>query len=692
MTLFCMEKLNGTSRLMMSKLSLGGKQSSGKINSWVEPSFGELLSGVGVNKTLRKGTLSGETKSTKWASTGNQTGIKSRKRKGDIHETNNQVNVPVQDYISDQDEPWVDIHAPQSQAELAVHKKKLEEVESWLKVHLDKPKKAGQGGAILLLTGPSGSGKTATVRVLSKDLGFQIQEWSNPSTTRYTTDDLFTQSFDPDSRFNRFHGSSQTGLFQEFLLRANKYNRLQMSGEITSEDRKIILIEEFPNQFYRQPGCLHDILRQFSKTRRCPLVMIVSDSLSGDRNSRLLFKDVLQELEIHSISFNPVAPTSTMKVLSRIVTIEAGKSSGRISVPNKAALDLLCSGSSGDIRSAINSLQFSSFTDNCLEKSLWASKKGKSSSSSAKTAVRGKGRSKSSKSTDIQDESPVIGGKDASLFLFRALGKILYCKRERYEDSQAPKLPPHLTEHQRDKLLVDPELVIERSHMSGEFFNLYLHQNYIDFFSDVEDLARASEYLSDADFLTAEWSSRSTMLEYGSSVATRGLMHSNSSRAQASSHSTTGFKPLHKPHWLHINKTYRENYLTAQSLFVNFCLTPVSLLSEMVPYLAKLTNPMRNQAQIAFIQNIGHLSQRKVPNRLRLEALGDKDPGVLDTDSENEDSSGARPLIPGITSGTATTESNLPNSQELSASQPQPTSTEALLDEEDLLIEEYDSE
>lgn len=41
--------------------------------------------------------------------------------------------------------------------------------------------------------------------------------------------------------------------------------------------------------------------------------------------------------------------------------------------------------------------------------------------------------------------------------------------------------------------------------MSGEFFNLYLHQNYVDFFSDVEDVARASEYLSDADFLTAEW-------------------------------------------------------------------------------------------------------------------------------------------------------------------------------------------
>lgn len=40
---------------------------------------------------------------------------------------------------------------------------------------------------------------------------------------------------------------------------------------------------------------------------------------------------------------------------------------------------------------------------------------------------------------------------------------------------------------------------------------------------------------------------------------------------------------------------YRENYLAAQSLFVSFCLTPISLVTELVPYLAKLSNPMRNQ-------------------------------------------------------------------------------------------------
>lgn len=41
--------------------------------------------------------------------------------------------------------------------------------------------------------------------------------------------------------------------------------------------------------------------------------------------------------------------------------------------------------------------------------------------------------------------------------------------------------------------------------MSAEVFSLYLHQNYLDFFSDMEDVDRASEYLSDADLLSTDW-------------------------------------------------------------------------------------------------------------------------------------------------------------------------------------------
>ncbi|KAB5528278.1 hypothetical protein PHYPO_G00138440 [Pangasianodon hypophthalmus] len=66
-------------------------------------------------------------------------GKKPKKRKGEpqISKLEPAVFSSRRGSEENQDEPWVDVHAPQTQAELAVHKKKVEEVESWLRVHLD---------------------------------------------------------------------------------------------------------------------------------------------------------------------------------------------------------------------------------------------------------------------------------------------------------------------------------------------------------------------------------------------------------------------------------------------------------------------------------------------------------------------------------------------------------------------------
>ncbi|KAI3372302.1 hypothetical protein L3Q82_022668 [Scortum barcoo] len=590
------------------------------MNRWVDPSFtdfpGESFSLSG-GRTSSQVLFRAEPK-------------RSRKRKGETFSSDpHTAYVWKESAQRNQDEPWVDRYSPRSQTELAVHKKKIEEVENWMRIHTGTSK-----GGILLLMGPSGCGKTATIQVLSHELGLRVHEWTNPTILEPYS---HTQH---EWGMNGLSYTSQLAQFRDFLLRANKYNCLKMAGDEGCTYRKLILVEEFPNQFYRQPGSLHDILRHFVKTSRCPLVFIVSDSLNGDGSSRLLFpKEIQEELDISSISFNPVAPTTMMKVLTRISTLETGKSCRRMCVPNQAVLEMLCSGSSGDIRSAINSLQFSSLPAPSLEKGLLKMKKDSTVSSLGK-AVSRKNQRKKSKQTKEQEEEQAIGGKDASLFLFRALGKILHCKRGEPESAEAAKcaprlgLPSHLSHHHREMLLEDPELVVERSHMSGEFFNLYLHQNYLDFFSEVEDVERASSYLSDADLLTADWTCRSTMKDYGSSVATRGLLHSNSRQV------SVGFRPLHKPYWLAVNKKHWENCLVAQALFRSFCLTPVSLQTELLPYLAKLTNPMKNQGQITFIQDVGQMSLRRFPSRLKLEALTDKEPGQLEIDSEEEQGKG----------------------------------------------------
>ncbi|XP_068941108.1 cell cycle checkpoint protein RAD17-like isoform X3 [Petaurus breviceps papuanus] len=693
------------SRFMMSKTSLRRKVASTKITNWVEPSFDDFVGNTDISSALttsslgvnnfhqRRKDLSSSLESSKFLA----------KKKGkSFSSKQSSVEANLNENLSE-DEPWVDKYKPETQNELAVHKKKVEELETWLKAHVLQ-KQPKLGGSILIITGPPGCGKTATLQILVKELGIEVQEWINPVFLDSRKHDM-KDGFNHESSFYMVPSQSQMTIFQEFLLRANKYNKLQMLGDCLHTDKKIILVEDMPNQFYRDPSTLHDVLRRFVQLGRCSLVFIVSDSLSGDSSQRLLFpKEIQEECSISNISFNPVAPTIMMKVLSRIAALEANMGGGKIVVPDKPSLELLCKGCSGDIRSAINSLQFSSFKgSNSGDTNFGSRKKGISSVKSDALSSRAKQRKRLNCTLDNQ-EVQAIGGKDASLFLFRALGKILYCKRTSLTELEFPRLPSHLSEYERDTLLVEPEEVVEKSHMPGELFNLYLHQNYVDFFTEIEDLVRASEYMSIADIFCGDWNSRTTLGKYSASVVTRGVMHSNKSRGFAYCHGGgASFRPLHKPQWFLINRKYRENCLAAKSLFSSFCLPPLCLQTQLLPYLAMLTNPMRNQAQIAFIQDVGRLPLRRFFGRLKMEALTDKDSGMLDSVSDDEahfDEAPPTKLLMHMdkikTSETGTEASLfLPSSQtsgtDLPASQPQPATTQGFMEEE-ITIEEYDSD
>ncbi|XP_057597665.1 cell cycle checkpoint protein RAD17 isoform X2 [Hippopotamus amphibius kiboko] len=684
-------------KFIMSKTSLRPKVSSTKVTNWVDPSFDDFSETTSISTitTTSLGVNNSSLKRRKVPSTLEGSRLPARKG-GNLSSSKQIYGLENSKEYLPENEPWVDKYKPETQHELAVHKKKIEEVETWLKAEvLERQPK--QGGSILLITGPPGCGKTTTIKILSKEHGIQVQEWINPVLPEFQKDD-FKELFNRESSFHIFPYQSQIAVFKEFLLRATKYNKLQMLGDDLRTDKKIILVEDLPNQFYRDSHTLHEVLRKYVQIGRCPLIFIISDSLSGDNNQRLLFpKEIQEECAISNISFNPVAPTIMMKFLNRIVTIEANKNGGKIVVPDKASLELLCQGCSGDIRSAINSLQFSSSTG---KNNLWPRKKGVSSLKSYAALSKSKRRQKPERIFENQ-EVQAIGGKDVSLFLFRALGKILYCKRASITELDSPRLPSHLSEYERDTLLVQPEEVVEMSHMPGELFNLYLHQNYVDFFMEVDDLVRASEFLSFADILSGDWNTRALLREYSTSVATRGVIHSNKARGFA--HCQGGgssFRPLHKPQWFLINKKYRENCLAAKALFSDFCLPALCLQTQLLPYLALLTIPMRNQAQISFIQDIGRLPLKRHFGRLKMEALTDREHGMIDPDSGDEaQRSGGRPAEEALHEHTQTTEPetwSLPLSQnsgsELPASQPQPFSAQGDTEEEDMIIEDYESD
>ncbi|KAB1281737.1 Cell cycle checkpoint protein RAD17 [Camelus dromedarius] len=630
-------------KFIMSKTFLRPKVSSTKVTDWVDPSFDDFSEtrDISTITATSLGVNNSSSRRKKAPSALESSKFPARKR-GNLSSSKQTYGLEnSKEYLSD-DEPWVDKYKPETQHELAVHKKKIEEVETWLKAEvLERQPK--QGGSILLITGPPGCGKTTTIKILSKEHGIQVQEWINPVLPEFQKDD-----------------------FKE-VLNPGKF-----------------AVKDLPNQFYRDSHTLHEVLRKYVQIGRCPLIFIISDSLSGDNNLRLLFpKEIQEECAISNISFNPVAPTIMMKFLNRIVTTEANKNGRKIIVPDKAALELLCQGCSGDIRSAINSLQFSSSTG---KNNLCPRKKGMSSLKSDAALSKSKRRQKPDRIFENQ-EVQAIGGKDVSLFLFRALGKILYCKRASLTELELPRLPSHLSEYERDTLLVQPEEVVEMSHMPGELFNLYLHQNYVDFFMEVDDLVRASEFLSFADTLSGDWNTRSLLKEYSTSIATRGVIHSNKARGFA--HCQGGgssFRPLHKPQWFLINKKYRENCLAAKALFSDFCLPALCLQTQLLPYLALLTIPMRNQDSV------------KALVLLKMEALTDREHGMIDPDSGDEAQlNGGQPVEEALGEPTQTAEPetwSLPLSQnsgsELPASQPRPFSAQE--DIEDMIIEDYESD
>lgn len=685
------------SKFIMSKTFLRQKLSSTKVTDWVDPSFDDFSENRSISNTATSLSVNNSSHRRKNVpSTLESSRFPTRKR-GTLSSSEQIHGLENSKESLSENEPWVDKYKPETQHELAVHKKKIEEVETWLKAEVLE-RQSKQGGSILLITGPPGCGKTTTIKILSKELGIQVQEWINPVLSDFLKDD-FKEIFNYESSFHIFPYQSQITVFKEFLLRATKYNKLQMLGDDLRTDKKIILVEDLPNQFYRDSHTLHEVLRKYVQIGRCPLIFIISDSLSGDNNQRLLFpKEIQEECAISNISFNPVAPTIMMKFLNRIVSIEAKKNGGNTTVPDKTSLELLCQGCSGDIRSAINSLQFSSSKG---RNNLCPRKKGMSSLKSDAVLSKSRRRKKSDKVFENQ-EVQAIGGKDVSLFLFRALGKILYCKRASVTEVDSPRLPSHLSEYERDTLLVHPEEVVEMSHMPAELFNLYLHQNYVDFFTEVDDLVRASEFLSFADIISGDWNTRSLLREYSTSIATRGVIHSNKARGFA--HCQGGgssFRPLHKPQWFLINKKYRENCVAAKALFSDFCLPALCLQTQLLPYLALLTIPMRNQAQISFIQDIGRLPLNRRFGRLKVEALTDREHGLMDPGSGDEAQFiGGQASEEAVEESTQTREPetcSLPLSQnsgnELPASQPQPFSAQGDMEEEDdMRIEDYESD
>lgn len=346
---------------------------------------------------------------------------------------------------------------------------------------------------MLILKGASGTGKTTTVSLLSQALKANILEWHNP-----TTSELATGYVSVLGQFDDF--INRGGRFASLdLLSGSKNQEVAFKNESLqpslSSERKIILVEEFPNTFMSSSTPLQAfraVIQQFlandtssgnyvpnstaSLSRQViPLVLIISETLLGSASSgdnftvhRLFGPEILNHPAVSQIEFNPVARTFLRKALD-LALLKDARFSGRRKLPGPSLLERL--GEVGDIRSALASLEFL-----CLQDEDGDDRGGDS-------AV---GKTKKSALTRKEKESlQVVTQREASLGMFHAVGKVVYNKRDEVLESDTSlqplaQPPSYLSQHvrkTRSQVAVDE--LMDQTGTDTQTFISALHENYI---------------------------------------------------------------------------------------------------------------------------------------------------------------------------------------------------------------------
>ncbi|XP_060522258.1 cell cycle checkpoint protein RAD17 [Cylas formicarius] len=351
---------------------------------------------------------------------------------------------------------------PKSVADLAIHTKKIQELQGWLKFSLSPPGQEKKCTPILLLSGPTGSGKTITLQVISKELNVALIEWVNPVDIDYEVG----------------KGSSQRNRFLEFFHEC-KYSSL---FDIENNNN-IILVKDFPNVFVRNPDEFHSVLDEIYFKGTHPVVFICTEFNSGTINlQRNLFpEEILIKYSITHFSFNACAPTLLRKAIKRAQSIFSDNSNELQSVSSNT-IDAIIASSLGDIRTAMNQLYLASFKDS-EDRSLMKTNKEK----------QGTKRKRNSKT-----EAVVNIYRDVALGLFHGLGRVLNPKRIERGGSW--------------RISCDINQLVDEFSTQPAKFNAFLYENYLKYFSELDDVENAIEILSSSAQLMENWEHHEIMV------------------------------------------------------------------------------------------------------------------------------------------------------------------------------------
>ncbi|CAF3474613.1 unnamed protein product [Rotaria sp. Silwood1] len=268
----------------------------------------------------------------------------------------------------------------------------------------------------------------------------------------------------------------------------------------------------------------HSILRELKRIAYHPIIFIITDnsSLSTSNNPNVLFSlSIIDEFKIEQISFNPIAPTYMKKALELIIH---QASLLKLKPPSRDCIHDIIQTANGDLRLAINTLQFSNSEEN---------------------------------STDENTKN-------------------------------------------------QPENLIEQCHISAPTFIGFLFENYIDFYSTIDDAAQLCDHLSLTEYILNEWESRLQLSSISSSIACRAVRLCNSVPINR------GFKPLRKPQDNDVRTRIQKNRSLLSTNKLYYGCSEEEYFSTVLPYqafLLKISKSSTTNATNRSILDIGFIDR-----------------------------------------------------------------------------------
>jgi DNA polymerase III delta prime subunit len=421
---------------------------------------------------------------------------------------------------------------------------------------------------ILLLCGPPGAGKTTMIDVLLK--AYNVIKYEH---------DVQNDEWSEEKGQNNSY-KSRLKHFQEFLSQSSRYRTLRLYNILASE-KTFIVINELP--FVRPNSAQHkerhEILKNFlitnSNHARNPTIIIhhIYESSTTYANIWQNFpKEFIDSPRVTRIDINPMTEKTISQVLEHIYSIE--KTLNKIHSINKDMIESLALNAGGDLRQAIQQLQFHSIPGIKKKKETKCPRK----------------KIKLTHEDVVNNRSEVLDAKDdisrdSYVNLFHATGRVLHAKRNK--DGTLEK---------------DLEKqVLHKIHAQENNQVNYLYENYVKFSkvdADFDALQKCIDSLSIADTFAhiGEDSEDRQFYLYSFLIANKGYQYYNQNNIIKGKFLSVTAPKIRTLQFENSNKMSQLTQILDKTAFINHAHERNAFMGELVPYIGKIQrrNPINN--------------------------------------------------------------------------------------------------